>query len=296
MDHRSLASWFALVVLAGLPSAAAAQGAPAQPALSGYAILGLESVRLARGVRVRPGAVGTAAGTVRLARGVQVPGSVVADSVLVARRVQVGRLFCALVSGGGFGAVGNPTGGIPGCLQMTKPVVEPALLAPVAVTPGTADLVVPPGSGTFPRPPGAYGVVQVGSGALLEFAGGAYQVRSIRLAARARLACLDDCQIAVLETVRLGRGAQLGADRDAQAEGARIDVAAGGDIPAVRAGPNAAVAATIVAPTGAVVLGRGGEYRGAYIGRSVTVRRRSRVIEDSAFPPPPRDQRAAAGD
>jgi hypothetical protein len=126
---------------------------------------------------------------------------------------------------------------------------------------------------------------------VLPLAGGAYQVRAIRLAAAARLVCLDDCRIGVADTVRLGARAQLGAVRGLGADLVRIDVAGSGDDARAtdfRAGAGVVVAATIFAPAGAVRLGPRGEYRGAFVGRSVSVGPASRVSEDSAFPPPAR--------
>jgi hypothetical protein len=260
-----------------------------QPAPNGFALLGLESVRVGPGVRVQPGAVGATGGSIRLAARTMVPGSVVADSVRVARHARVGRLFCRVASGGAFGpgVVGGPTVGgapIPGCRALTVPVVDPVLLMPVAVVPGSSDLAVPPRTGSAPVAAGAFGIVTVGRGSLLQLAGGAYQMRSIRLARAARLVCLDACRIGVAESVRVGSRAQLGAAQGLRPDRARIDVA-GGDV-AFRTGPRAVVAATIFAPAGSVVLGADGEYRGAYVGRSVTVRARSRVIEMSALVPP----------
>jgi len=270
-------------------------GAQSQPNLASYAVVGLEAVQLGADVRVQPGAVGTMAGTVRLAVRARVPGTVVADSVRVARGARAGRLFCGLVFGGAFGpgVVGGPTVGgsttPAGCLQLTKPVLDPALLAPVSVTPGTADLTVPARTGSAPTGPGAYGAVVVGRGSLLQLSGGTYQMRSIRLARTARLVCLDDCRIGVAETVTLRRRAQLGAASGlVQADKVRLDVTPGAVAPAFRTAPRAIVAATVFAPGGSVVLGPDGDYRGAFVGLSVKVGARSRVREASAFPPPPR--------
>jgi hypothetical protein len=284
-----------VLLAAGLLGLAGAAAAQSQPALHAYAVLGLESVRVGPGARVQPGAVGAMAGSVRLAASVAVPGSVVADSVRVARSTRVGRLFCRLVSGGTFGpgVVGGPTVGgapVPGCRGLTTPIVDPALLAPVAVAPGSDDFLVPARTSSAPIPAGTFGAVTVGRGALLQLAGGSYQVRSIRLARAARLVCLDDCRIGVAEGVRLGRRAQLGAAQGLlRASGARVDIAAAtDDALAFRTGPNVIVAATIFAPAGDILLGPGGDYRGAFVGRAVTVRSRGRVREDSAFPPPAR--------
>jgi hypothetical protein len=267
--------------------------AQSQPALRGYAVLGVDLVRIGPGVRVQPGAVGATVGTVRLAARAQVPGSVVAGSVRVARQVRVGRLFCQFVSGGAFGTgvVGGPTVGgspIPGCIQLATPVVDPTLLVPVTVTPGVSDVTLGPRTSTAPLAQGAYGALKVGRGSLLQLAGGAYQVRSVRLAPTARLVCVNDCRLGVAENVRLGPKAQLGAMRGLAPERVRVDVAAGTIGAAFRTGPHAVVSGTVFAPTAPVILGPNGDYQGAFVGSTVVVRPHSHVREHSAFPPPPR--------
>ena len=277
--------------LLGLPAGAFAQS---QPVLRGYAVLGVGLVRVGPSVRVQPGSVGAMTGTVRLAPAAQVSGAVVAGTVHVARRARVGRLFCQVVSGSGFGSgvVGGPTVGgspIPGCAQLTTPLVDPPLLVPIPVTPGTTDEQLAPRSSSAPLAPGAYGAVKVGRGALLQLAGGAYQMRSIRLSRTARLVCLDDCRIGVAENVRLGPMAQLGAVKGLSADHVRIDVAAGVPGAAFRAGPGTVVSGTVFAPTGTVLLGPSGGYQGAFVGSTLVVRPRSQVHGQSAFPPPPRN-------
>jgi hypothetical protein len=265
--------------------------AQSQPVLRGYAVLGVELVRIGPSVRVQPGAVGATTGTVRLATAARVSGAIVAGTVRVARRARVGRLFCQVVSGGGFGAgvVGGPTVGgspIPGCAQLTTPLVDPTLLVPIPVTPGTSDVQLAPRLSSAPLPPGAYGAVRVRRGSLLQLAGGAYQMRSIRLSPTARLVCLDDCRVGVAENVRLGPMAQLGAVKGLSADQVRFDVAAGVPGAAFRAGAHTVVASTVFAPTGTVLLGPSGAYQGAFVGSTVVVRPRSHVHGQSAFPPP----------
>jgi hypothetical protein len=277
--------------LLAIPAGAFAQS---QPALRGYAVLGMDLVRIGPSARVQPGAVGATTGTVRLATAAQVSGAVVAGTVRVARRVRVGRLFCQVVAGGSFGAgvVGGPTVGgspVPGCSQLTTPLVDPALLLPIPVTSGTVDVQLAPRSSRAPLAPGAYGAVRVGRGSLLQLSGGAYQMRSIRLSPTARLVCLDDCRIGVAENVRLGAMAQLGSVRGLSADHVRIDVAAGVPGAAFRAGPRTVVSGTVFAPTGTVLLGPIGDYQGAFVGSTVVVRPRSQVHAQSAFPPPPRN-------
>ena len=272
--------------------------AQSQPVLRGYAVLGVELVRIGPSVHVQPGAVGATAttGTVRLATAAQVSGAVVAGTVRVARRARVGRLFCQVVSGGGFGSgvVGGPTvGGSPvpgsGCAQLTTPLVDPTQLVPIPVTPGTSDVQLAPRQSSAPLAPGAYGAVRVGRGSLLQLIGGAYQMRSIRLSPTARLVCLDDCRVGVAENVRLGAMAQLGAVGGLSASHVRVDVAAGVPGAAFRAGPHTVVFGTVFAPTGSVLLGPSGDYQGAFVGSTVVVRPRSQVHGQSAFPPPPRN-------
>jgi len=281
-----------MLLLGGVPGLARAQS---QPALNGYAVLGLQSVRIGPGARVQPGAVGVTAGSIRLAGAAAVPGSVVGDTIRVARRTQVGRLFCNVVSGGRFGpgVVGGPVvggGGDAACRKLTTPVVDPALLAPVTGAPGTQDLTVAARSVTSPFAAGSFGAVVVRRGGVLQLAGGSYQMRSIRLARAARLVCVDDCRITVTEKVRLARRPQLGAAQGLGARRARVDMTStlADGTPDFLAAPRAIVAATIFAPNGDIVLGAHGEYRGAYVGRSVWVRPGGVVREDSAFPPPPR--------
>jgi hypothetical protein len=261
--------------------------APIQPVLSGYAVLGVSNVVLRPQVRVQSGSVGSTGGQLRLAAGVTVSGSAVADIVRVGSSVKVDPIFCRLVTGAAFGhgVVGGPSvrgAPVPACEPLVSPVVDPALLVPVEVTPGTTDVQVPPRTGTAPYPPGSYGAIVVGAGSLLQLAGGDYQVRSITIAPRGRLVCTAACRIGVLENVVLRRRAQIGAAAPTRAQDVRIDVAGAG-APVFLTGPQATVAATIFAPAGDVVLGRLGSYRGAFVGRTVKVRPRATMRADSAL-------------
>src|SRR5262249_18244125 len=286
-DVRRLLAVAAIALIGSSSGVALAQRTPAQPALHDFAVLGLDGVTLRAGWRVPTGAVGAVAGMVRVGRDVRVSGSVAADVVQLARTAKHGRLFCRLVVGAAFGrgVVGGPAvegASLPGCLSLTLPLVDPLALAPVPVIPGDSDLRIPPRTGTAPLAEGSYGAVVVGPGSLLQLAGGTIAVRSIRIARRGRMVCTATCRIEVLEDVELRPGAQLGAAAPLRAREVRIDVAASGLTRAFLARPRAAVAATVFAPTGDVVLGRDGEYRGAYVGRTVTVRPGARVRGDSA--------------
>jgi hypothetical protein len=123
----------------------------------------------------------------------------------------------------------------------------------------------------------------VGKGALLQLAGGIYAARSIRVAPTGRLVCADACRIGVLERVVLAPRAELGAGAPLRANQVRLDIAASGVGQAFHAGARAAVAATIFAPSGKLVLGARGTYRGAYVGRTVVVGPAATVRADSAL-------------
>ena len=213
------------------------------------------------------------AGTVRFGRDARVSGRVAAPNVQLAVGVQTGSLFCHFVSG-------PPP--LPGCMAFTDPLVDPALLQPVAVVPGSADLVVRAGTGTAPVPAGSFRDVRVGRGALLQLAGGAYTAQSLLIGARARIECVDPCVIDVLDTIRLKRRAHLGAAVATRANTVRVNVAVVGGT-ALLARPRANVAATIFAPGSGIVLGSRGEYRGAFVGSTVTVGPDAIVRHDSAL-------------
>jgi hypothetical protein len=213
---------------------------------------------------------------VRLGGMTRVAGTAVAPVLLVGRGARVDHAFCGLVMGPST---------LPACRAFTSPAVDPALLAPVVAIPGTQPLTLRRHTGIPPVVAGSYGDVFVGAGALLQLAGGTYAVRSIRIARAGKLICVDraTCQIAVAEDVVLRRHATIGAASSGRAETVRIDVAGTPAGPAFIARPRAQVSATIYAPDGAIVLGTGGSYRGAWVGGSVTIGRDATVRADSAL-------------
>jgi len=232
------------------------------PALSDYSVLGLESVTLRPTARVISGAVGAVDGTVTLRRDTRVAGTVVAGTVELAPESRVGRTFCGIVIGR------QP---LPACNTPPSPIIDPALLPLVSVVPGGTDLIVPARTGIAPVPPGSFDEVFVGRGSLLTLSGGAYSVRTIRVAAGGQLVCSEACRIGVAETIRLGPGAELGARGGLGPQNVRIDVAGGAEPPAFKGRARSAVTGTIYAPAGLVRLGRLGTYRGAFVGTDVIV-------------------------
>jgi hypothetical protein len=87
----------------------------------------------------------------------------------------------------------------------------------------------------------------------------------------------------VLDGVLLGRAAQLGATSTVQAHKVRLNIVGQGSTPALRTRKQAVMAATVYVPGGDIVLGPLGSYRGAYVGRSVTVAIRAQLREDSGL-------------
>ena len=244
------------------------------PELSDYSVLGLESVHMKPGARAVSGAVGAVDGTVTLKHDARVAGTVVAGTVEIARDTRIGRTFCGIV-------IGTPP--LPACIAPPNPVVDPALLPLVTVTPGGTDLVVPTRTGIAPVPPGAFDEVKVGKGSVLTLSGGEYAARSIKLAAGAQLLCNEACHIGVAETVKLGPRAELGARGGLSPQSVRIDVAGGTRPPAFKGKPRSAVTGTIYAPAGSVRLGKLGTYRGAFVGRDVAVGPGAQVRAGSAL-------------
>jgi len=237
-------------------------------------VLGLDGVTIRRETRVLSAAVGTVGGTLRLGPKSRVTSIVAAPTVRLGLSSRAGTLFCHLVSG-------PPT--LPSCNAFADPLLDPALLAPVAVTPGATDLILPPHTSTAPYLAGSFGDVRVGAGSVLQLYGGTYSMRSLRIARAGRVVCETDCRIGVLEPVRLRRGGELGASVATRANTARVDVAAAGPLPAFVARARSNVTATIFAPAGDVVLGPLGSYRGAFVGRTVVIGPAATVRGDSAL-------------
>src|SRR5262245_28414723 len=140
----SIAIWLALV-----PGVASAQ---TPPTLSDYVVLALEGVVLRRDARVLGGAVGTVNGTVRVGRSARVTNVVAGPNIRLGADATVGNLFCHLLQG---------PAPLPACDQFTDPLVDPALLVPVAVAPGVDDVRLPPHTATAPVQPGLFRDVRV---------------------------------------------------------------------------------------------------------------------------------------
>jgi hypothetical protein len=266
------------VTIATLVAAILAPGVlraqPLLPDIADYAVLGLGGVSIRRETRVLSGAVGAVAGTVRLGRQSRVTNIVAGPTIRLGVSTRTGTLFCHLASG-------PPP--LPLCNAFADPLVNPALLAPVPVTPGATDLIIPPHSSASPYPAGSFGDVRVGVGSVLQLSGGTYTARSLRIARGGRVVCSTDCRIGVLGLVRLRRGAALGSFAPIQANTARVDVAASGPLPAFVARARSNVSATIFAPAGDVALGPLGSYRGAFVGRTVVIGPDATVRGDSAL-------------
>jgi len=264
----------ALTVVTLLVMGAGAGVAQQPPALADYSVLGLEGVTLKPAARLISGAAGAVDGTVTLKHDARVAGTVVAGTVELARDTRVGRTFCGIV-------IGPPP--LPSCVTPPNPVVDPALLPLVTVVPGGTDLVVPTRTGIAPVPPGTFDEIDVGKGSVLTLVGGDYTARSIKVGADAQLLCNEACRIGVVESVRLGPRAELGARGGLSPQNVRIDVAGGTNPPAFKGKARSVVTGTIYAPAGALRLGKLGTYRGAFVGLDVVVGKGAQVRVGSAL-------------
>jgi hypothetical protein len=256
-------------LLFGAPDPAAAQ----TPRPASYAVLGLDDATLRANVHVEGGDVGANRGDVTLGPGSRVDGRVVADTIRVRGGARAGSLLCRLL-------VGTRRFD---CETLATPVVDLRSLEIIQVTPGAADVVVPANANAAPLAPGSYGEVRVGRRGRLLLGGGVYAVRSIAIGARGRILCTGQCRISVQERVRLKSRSMVGAVAPLDAHAVRVDIEGSGRGASFTSGAKTTVDATIYAPDGAVILGRGGRYTGAFVGDTVRVGAGSRVTAASAL-------------
>jgi hypothetical protein len=264
------------VVLATGLEATAATGPSTAP--GDYAILGLDGVTLRTRARVESGDVGcnAGAGAITLMQASQVIGVVAASTVRLGVRARAGQLFCTT-----FVPLAATTAACE--LGVTAPLVPAASLPIVQVDPGSEDVRLPRLAVRDALPPGAYGVVRLGVRGRLTLAGGEYAFRSVALSKRAELVCLSACTLRVAERIVMDEDSRLGVDAPLDARAVRVEVKGGGPKPAFRAYPRTRVEGTVYAPNGDVVLGLSGRYTGAFVGRTVLVNPRARIVAASAL-------------
>lgn len=266
--------WGMVLVMGGTGDAATA---PAS-APSDYAILGLDSVSLLPGVSVEAGDVGCNAsgGTVTLMARAHVTSAVAGNTVRLGTRATAGELFCTRVEQVG------PTSAT--CAPMSAPLVDGASLPAVEVNPGKDDIQLPKAGTMAGLAPGAYGAVRLGARAELTLAGGEYDFRRVFLIAGAKLICEAACTIRVADSIVLGTQAQLGPRPPLDATAVRVEVRGGSLVNAgFRAHRRSTVDANVYAPNGRIILGMGGKYTGAFIGKAVFAYNRARIVGLSAF-------------
>jgi hypothetical protein len=262
---RGCIIWLVVVGLAGVRPAPAEGGPPDD--LASYAVFGLEEVRLDAHVALVGGDVGANRGTVRLGARTTVLETAAADTIALARGTRVGRLFCHTLTG----PASSP------CEPFVGPVIDSNRLPLVQVFPGAADVLVPPRANAVLLPEGAYGLVTVGSLGHLLLDGGNYSMRSLVVRRRASVLCLRRCRLSVQKNVALRARAVLGVVAGLGPEVVRVEVESVDARRAFHARQRSAVAGTVYAPYGDVLLGRRGRYTGTFLGRRVLVRERARL-------------------
>jgi hypothetical protein len=166
--------------------------------------------------------------------------------------------------------------------QGPTPISLPLFTFPsaVAVTPGTdscptpgrtaGDCVVRSRNGPVTLQPGNYNIIRVRSDGVLSFAGGTYNMRSIRTARNSKLLFNAPATLNVAEIARFGFRAFVGAEFPDQLSARCMVINVAGD--KVQFQPWADVTATVTAPAADMQMGHFGVYQGNFTAKTVRVR------------------------
>lgn len=142
---------------------------------------------------------------------------------------------------------------------------------PVAVTPGTENLRVTRTTSPVTLPPGDYGDIRIASGGALYFAGGTYNIRSLRAGSRSLVFFNGATTLNIAVRARFGSRSNVGpADPAVSGRCVTINVAGEGRM---RMGRVSEVNAIINAPAAILRLGLLGDYRGTFTADRVAVGR-----------------------
>jgi hypothetical protein len=170
--------------------------------------------------------------------------------------------------------------GPPGCSAVTLPLADNSLLPIVNVEAGN-DRVKVGAKLASSLTPGKYGKVRLGTKSRLVLAPGAYAFQSLSILRGASLLCDGVCTIGVSDGVEVGQAAVLSTTDPPDATKLRIDVERDARRHAAfRSHVKSRVDATVYAPAGVIVLGKGGRFTGAFVAREVEVLHRARVLSE----------------
>jgi hypothetical protein len=172
-----------------------------------------------------------------------------------------------VVAGGGPSAVSLPLFSYP-----AAPSVIPGTDSCPAPGRKAGDCVVRALRGPVTLQPGSYNNIVVKGGALLYFAGGTYNVRSIRGSGHARFYFNGPTTLNVQEGARFGQRVFFGPPVESTLSGRCIVMNVGGSR-AMKFAGSSNVTATVVAPELTLKLGAFGDYRGQFIAANVLVGR-----------------------
>ena len=253
----------AVAMMVGWTVPGAALGAPPSSPFD-YAVFALDNLILRNQVRAIDGDVGSNNGTVTVGRDVRITGAAVGRIIRFRPNTAASEAYCLLLE--------NGPGGL-SCQAVTLPVIASGLLPAVQVVPGSTAITVTRGSSTSPLPADAYGNVRVRARGQLRLAGGTYAFRSLNLASRASLVCLDACNIGVANRVRVRSRASLGGGAGVAVRNVRLSVARRGSRPVFVGDSRSNVAAVVYAPGGPIQLRNRGNFVGSFVGSSVRVNR-----------------------
>jgi len=184
----------------------------------------------------------------------------------------------------------NPNAGPHGSVTPFVPL--PALPAPAAVTPGTANLTVVGGK-TVTASPGQFLTVSLGTAAILRLKAGTYQMQDLTIGTSGRIEALGTVQIRVANRLNAGSSFYIGpaSGTSLTAKDIRIEVSGfNGTDGALGSKPKAAalasdgnIRALLLVPNGTLTLATGICAKGAFLAKDIDVGSAKYTFEDG-FP------------
>jgi hypothetical protein len=270
MRHVLLAATAATLVLVGARPARAGAGLPSSP--FDYAVFALDRVVIHQGAQVDRGDVGvnSSSGEVQMRFGTRIAGNAAANTIAPGRNARVnGTMFC------NTGPVGPP-----GCSPVTLPLADTSLLPIVDVEPGNDNVRVGAKLAST-LTPGKYGKVRLGTKSRLRLEPGTYAFRSLTILRGASLLCDGACTIGVSDGIEVGQAATLSTVDPPDATKLRLEIERDARRhAALRSHFKSRIDATAYAPAGIIMLGKGGQFTGAFVAREVEVLHRARVLSE----------------
>jgi hypothetical protein len=245
-----------------------------------FAVVADTQARLSAGATVQGGgvAVRLADGLLYVATGASIAGDAqaIGDRARLLPSSSIGRLFSnnAIVIPGAFVGDGGPFAFVP-------PLVLPMLPTFSAASPSSND-VDANGGGTQYLAPGAYGNVTVEPGATLVLHGltpgsgvGGYDVQTLKVIGGGRLSADNPVVVRVAGSLKVTGKSQVGPTPGSPLLAGDVQFAVGGAI--ARLGRGANIQAHVFGPNATILIGRGTNAQGRFVGQKVLVQKGAAV-------------------